>query len=152
MGTARMHAHVETPIEATFDYLADFRHTPEWVTSIVKLTAEGPMTKVGEHFDGTMKLLGRTYTGEGRVTEFEWPDLIAFASTSSEGQRQTWTTRLTPEGTGTGIDMVLEYEVPMSLLGAIADKLFIERTVQRSLEQSRDNLVALVEHSVLQPV
>ena len=152
MGTARMHAHVETPIEAAFDYLADFRHTPEWVTSIVELTAEGPMTKVGDRFSGTMRLLGRTYTGEGQVTGFEWPHLIAFASTSSEGQHQTWTTRLTPEGSGTDVDMVIDYEVPMSLLGAIADKLFIERTVQRSLEQSRDNLVALVEHSVLQPV
>lgn len=152
MGKARMRAHVEAPIEAVFDYLADFRHTPEWVTSIIDLTAEGPMAKVGDRFSGTMKVLGHRYTGEGQVTEFERPRLVAFASTSSEGQHQTWTTHLTPAGKGTEVDMEIDYEVPMSVLGAIADKLFIERTVQRSLDQSRDNFVSLVEHSVLQPV
>jgi hypothetical protein len=48
--------------------------------------------------------------------------------------------------------MEIDYEVPLSVLGAIADKLFIERTVQRNIDQSRDNFVSLVEHSVLQPV
>jgi uncharacterized membrane protein len=151
MGKARMHAHVEAPIEAVFDYLADFRHTPEWVTSIVELTADGPMAKVGDRFRGTMKILGHKYTGEGRVTEFERPRLVAFASISSEGQKQTWTTRLTLAGKGTDVDMEIDYELPLSLLGAIADRLFIERTVQRSIEQSRDNFVSLVEHAVLQP-
>jgi hypothetical protein len=34
----------------------------------------------------------------------------------------------------------------------LADKLFVERQVQRMLDQSRDNFIALVEHEVLQPV
>ncbi|HLO34695.1 MAG TPA: SRPBCC family protein [Candidatus Deferrimicrobium sp.] len=147
-----MHSHVEAPIEAVFDYAVDFRHTAEWNVNVVDVTAKAPLAKVGDGFSGTMKFLGKTYTGEGTVTEFERPRLIAFTSTSSLGGHQDWTSRFTPAGTGTDIEVVVDYAVPKSLLGAIADKLFIERLVQRSLEQSRDNFVALVEHLVLQPV
>jgi uncharacterized protein YndB with AHSA1/START domain len=152
MGKARMHSHVDAPIEVVFDYAVDFTHTPEWNVTVIDMTADAPLAKVGDRFSGTMKFLGKTYTGEGQVTEFERPRLIAFTSTSPQGGHQDWTSRFTPVGTGTDIDVEVDYEVPMSLLGAIADKLFIERMVQRGLDQSRDNFVEIVEHRALQPV
>jgi uncharacterized protein YndB with AHSA1/START domain len=151
MGKARMHAHVEAPIEAVFDYAVDLRHAPEWNVNVIDMTVDAPMAKVGDRFTGTMKFLGRAYKGEGHITEFERPRLLAFTSTSPEGGHQDWTTHFTPAGKGTDIEVVVDYEVPMGLLGAITDKLFIERTVQRGLDQSKDNFVSLVEHSLLQP-
>jgi uncharacterized protein YndB with AHSA1/START domain len=151
MGKVRMRTHIEAPIEAVFDYAVDFKHVPEWNVTVIDMAATAPLSRVGDRFTGTMKFLGHTYKGEGQVTEIERPRLIAFTSTSAEGGHQDWTTHLTPAGKGTDLEVEVDYEVPMSFLGAIADKLFIERTVQRSLEQSRDNFVALVEHSVLQP-
>jgi coenzyme Q-binding protein COQ10 len=152
MGTVRMHAHVEAPIESVFDYAVDFRHAAEWNVTVVKMDTEAPLTKVGDRFTGTMKLLGKTYTGQGQVSEFDRPRLLAFTSTSPEGGHQNWTSHFSPAGTGTDVDVVVDYEVPKSLLGAIADRLFIERWVQRSLDQSRDNFVALAEYQALQPV
>ena len=152
MGMARMHAHVEAPIETVFDYAVDFTHTAEWNVNVIEMSSRAPLAKVGDTFSGTMKFLGRTYTGEGHVTQSERPRLMAFTSTSSEGGHQDWTSTFTPVGTGTDIDTVVDYEVPYSLLGTIADRLFIERTVQRDLDQSRDNFVAMVEQRVPQPV
>jgi uncharacterized protein YndB with AHSA1/START domain len=152
MGKARMHAHVEAPIEVAFDYAADFRHPAEWNVMVIDMTGDAPLTKVGDHFTGTMKFLGRTYTGEGQVTEIERPKLLAFTSTSPQGGRQDWVARFTPVGSGTDLDTEIDYEVPLGLIGAIGDKLFMEKVVQRSLEQSRDNFVAIVEQRVLQPV
>ena len=152
MGTARMHAHVEAPIELVFDYAVDFRHAAEWNVMAIEMTAEGPATKVGDRFTGKMKFLGRTYTGEGHITEFDRPRLVAFVSTAPEGGSQNWTARFTPVGTGTDVDSEITYEVPLGLIGAVGDKLFVERMVQRSLEQSRDNFIALVEQRALQPV
>jgi uncharacterized protein YndB with AHSA1/START domain len=120
--------------------------------TVIDMTADAPLAKVGDRFSGRMKFLGKTYTGAGEVTEFERPRSISFTSTSPQGGHQDWTTRFTPTGTGTDIDVEVDYEVPMSLLGAIADKLFIERMVQRGLDQSRDNFVEIVEHMALQPV
>jgi uncharacterized protein YndB with AHSA1/START domain len=152
MGQARMHSHVEAPIEAVFDYAVDFTHTPEWNVTVIDMTAAAPFAKVGDRFSGTMKFLGHVYKGEGQVTKFERPGLIAFTSTSPDGGHQDWTATFTPVGTGTDIETVIDYEVPMSILGTFADKLFIERFVQRGLDQSRDNFIALVEQRALQPV
>ena len=151
MGKSSMHAHVEAPIEVVFDYAADLRHTPEWNVMAIELTGELPITKVGDKFTGKMKFLGQTYTGEGQITQFQRPNLIAFTSTSPQGGRQDWTTRYTTVGTGTDIDTEIEYEVPYGIIGAIGDKLFVEKMVQRALDQSRDNFVTLVEQRALQP-
>ena len=152
MGKARMHAHVEAPIEAVFDYAVDFSHTAEWNVMVIDMAGGVPLAKVGDRFSGTMKFLGKTYTGTGEVTEFDRPRLIAFTSTTPQGGHQNWRSQFIAAGTGTDLDTEIDYEVPLGLVGVIGDKLFVERMVQRSLEQSRDNFVALVEQRVLQPV
>jgi uncharacterized membrane protein len=152
MGKVRIQAHVEAPIEAVFDYSADISHAPEWNVMTIDMAGDAPLSKVGDRFTGTMKFLGRTYTGEGEVTAFERPRVIAFVSTSPDGGHQNWTTRYTPAGTGTDLETEVDYEVPMGLVGAIGNRLFVEKMVQRALQQSRDNFVAIVEQRVLQPV
>jgi uncharacterized protein YndB with AHSA1/START domain len=152
MGHATIRGHVDAPIERVFDYAVDFNRTAEWNISIVEMEPGPPLAKVGDRFKGKMKLLGRVYDGEGEVTAFERPHLLAFVSTSPMGGHQNWTSRLTPSGTGTDIEAEIDYEVPLSILGSLADKLFVERQVQRMLDQSRDNFIALAEHEVLQPV
>jgi coenzyme Q-binding protein COQ10 len=151
MGQVTLRGHVEAPIEQVFDYAVDFRHTAEWNVSVVEMHGDKPLAKVGDRFSGRMKMFGRVYDGEGEVTIFDRPKVLAFVSTSSLGGRQDWTSRFTPAGTGTDVESMIEYEVPGSILGTIADKLFVEREIQRMLEQSRDNFKAQVEHAVLQP-
>jgi uncharacterized protein YndB with AHSA1/START domain len=152
MGLVRMHGHVEAPVEAVFDYAVDFNRSAEWNVNIVEMAPSPPLAKVGDTFSGKMKFLGRIYTGSGTVTEFERPKVIAFTSASPDGGHQNWTTRFTPVATGTDVDVLVDYEVPLSIIGAIADKLFIEKTFQRDLEQSRDNFRAMAEHKMPAPV
>ena len=116
------------------------------------MTPGAPLAKVGDRFAGKMKMLGRVYDGEGEVTAIERPRMFAIVSSSRMGGHENWTVHLTPAGTGTDFDCEIDYELPLSLIGAVADKLFIERQAQRMLDQSRDNFIALVEHEVLQPV
>ena len=152
MGHATIRGHVNAAIEQVFDYSVDFNRTAEWNVAVVKMEARPPLAKVGDHFKGTMKFLGRIYEGEGEVTAFERPRMFAFVSSSPMGGHQNWTSRLTPSGSGTDIEGDIDYEVPGSILGSVADKLFIERQVQRMLDQSRDNFIAMAEHGALQPV
>ena len=151
MGHATIRAPVNAPIEEVFDYSVDFNRTAEWNVSVVKMEPRPPLAKVGDRFKGTMKLAGRIYEGEGEVTAIERPKMFAFVSSSPMGGHQNWTSRLTPSGSGTDIESDIEYEVPGSILGKFADKLFVEREVQRMLDQSRDNFIALAERGALQP-
>jgi len=152
MGRAKIHGHVEAPIEQVFGYAVDFSHTAEWNVSVVEMKPGAPLAKVGDRFAGTMKFLGRVYEAEGEVTAFERPLMFAFVSSSPGGGHQNWTSHFAPAGTGTDIDSEIDYEVPLSLVGVVADKLFIEHQVQRMLDQSRDNFIALADQRAVQPV
>ena len=93
MGQVTLRGHVEAPIEGVFDYAVDFRRTAEWNVSVVEMYGDAPLTKVGDRFAGKMKMFARLYEGEGEVTAFERPNLIAFRSTSPMGGHQDWTSR-----------------------------------------------------------
>ncbi len=151
MGHAVMKGHVEAPIEQVFDYAVDFNRTAEWNVMIVEMEPRSPLAKVGDRFKGKLKLLGRVYEGEGEVTAFERPRMFALTSTQPMGGHQNWTVRLTPSGTGTDFDDEIDYEVPLGLAGAVVDKLFIAREVQRAMDQSGVNFVVQAERSTLQP-
>jgi uncharacterized protein YndB with AHSA1/START domain len=152
MGHAFIRGHVDAPIEQVFDYAVDFNRTAEWNVSIVEMEPGPSVAKVGDRFKGKMKFLGRVYDGEGEVTAIERPRMLAFVSTSPMGGHQNWTSHLEPSGMGTDIESEIDYEVPRSILGSIVDKLFVERQVQRMLDQSRDNFIAMAEYQALQLV
>jgi uncharacterized membrane protein len=152
MGQVKMQAHVEAPIDQVFDYAADVNRWAEWNVSVVEMTPGAPLAAIGDRFAGKNKFMGRVEDIEGRVTSLDRPRLMAFVSGPPTGGHENWTAHFTVAGSGTDIDCVIDYEVPLGLVGALADKLFVERQVQRMLDQSRDNFIALVEHEVLQPV
>jgi uncharacterized protein YndB with AHSA1/START domain len=146
-----MQGHVEAPIEAVFAYGVDPSHWAEWNVSIVEMEPSPPLAKVGDRFKGKMKLLGRVYEGEGEITAFDRPRMFALRGTLPMGGHQDWTVNLTPAGTGTDFSDEIDYEVPGSLVGAVADKLFIAREVQRAIDQSGENFVVQAQHAALQP-
>lgn len=151
MGHAVMKGHVEAPIEQVFDYGVDFSRTAEWNVMIVEMEPRPPLAKVGDRFKGKMKLLGRIYEGEGEVTAFDRPRMFAITSTQPMGGHQNWTVHLTPSGTGTDFLDEIDYEVPLGIVGAVADKLFIGREVQRMIDQSGENFAVHAGRGVLQP-
>jgi hypothetical protein len=151
MGQVTMHGHVEAPIDLAFDYAVDRNRWAEWNTSTVEVDAGAPLSAVGERFAGKNKFLGRVEAFEGQVTIFERPRSFAFTSSSQSGGHENWTAHFEPSGTGTDFEATIDYEIGMGLLGAAVDKLFIERQVQRMLDQSRDNFITLVEHLALVP-
>ena len=57
---------------------------------------------------------------------------------------------MTPIGTGTEVVLEVDYELPAGIFGKVADKLFIERAVERDLRHSIENFKAFIE--VKEPV
>jgi hypothetical protein len=132
--------------------VADQDRWAEWNVSTVDMDAGTPLTAVGERFAGRNKVLGRVEPFEGEVTVFDRPRTFAFTTVAQSGGHENWTAHFEPAGTGTDIDCTIDYDVEMGLIGAAADKLFIERQVQRMIDQSRDNFIIIIEHEALIPV
>ncbi len=149
MKHVHMTAHFDAPIEHVFELADDFKRYPEWnvAYSEVKEVVGLPDT-VGTRFHAVVRLLGRTMEGWSEVVEVDRPRLLRVSGTSLDGSPLTYTYHYTPVPTGTDFVLDVEYELPAGFIGQIADKLFVERAVERDLRHTIENFKALVETKV----
>jgi uncharacterized membrane protein len=145
----RLTEHFEAPIDRVFELGADFKRYPEWNVSYNEVKeVTGPADKVGTRIHGVMRILGRPMEGWGEVVEVERPRMMKIAGTGLEGGHVTTMYRLTPAGTGTDFEAVVDYELPAGVFGKIADKLYVEKATERDLRHSIENFKALAEAKV----
>lgn len=146
MTNVRMTTHFDAPIERVFELATDYGRYPEWNVSYAEIKqVTGPVDKVGTKIHSVMKILGRKMEGWGEVVEVDRPRYLKIAGTGLEGGKLTYSQRLMPAGSGTDLEFESDYELPAGILGHIADRLFIEKAVERDLRHTMENFKALVE-------
>lgn len=114
---------------------------PEWAPSLEKVW------DVQGHGAGCTckwqyKMSGASFEGSAEITEAS-PERIVLST--SGGIPSTWVYELTPADGGTHLKLSIDYTVPGSVLGAIADKLLVERQNQKEIKQTLANLKARLE-------
>jgi uncharacterized protein YndB with AHSA1/START domain len=152
MAHLRLTTHFDAPIEQVFELATDFKRYPEWnVTYIEVKEVTGPTDTVGTKVHSIMKFLGRQTDGWGEIVEVERPKLLKMAGSDPNGGKLELIYRFTPADSGTDAELESDYELPAGLLGQIADKLFVERAVERDVQHSMENFKALlaVKHPVV---
>lgn len=113
----------------------------EWAHSLQKVwDVQG--RGAGCTFKWTFKVGPTTFNGSTEILELSTE---RFVMKTSGGIPSTWTWQMTPVSEGTRIDATIDYTVPGSLLGAVADKMIIEKQNQLELDQSLANLKAKLE-------
>ena len=139
-------AHLDAPIERVFALGSEFRRYPEWNVTyrLVHEVTEEPVT-VGTRIHLSATTLGQTRDGWDEVVEYEPPRLMKTVGRRSDGTEVTITYRATPSGTGTDLQVEMDYELPAGILAKIADRLFIERAIDRDVRHSLENFQAIVE-------
>jgi uncharacterized membrane protein len=143
-----MTAHYDAPIERVFELATDYARYPEWSAQYEEVTEiSGPPDAAGTRFHGVIRLLGRKMEGWGEVTEVDAPRYLRIAGQGSGGTTTT-VYRFTPVGSGTDAELELDYELPAGFFGKVADKLFVERSIERALRHSLENFKAFVEEKV----
>ena len=146
MKKLRIAAHYDAPIERVFELGTDFARYPEWnmvYTDVREIT--GPSDAVGTRIHATMRFLGRSMDGWAEIVEVDRPWMLRFSGSSREGGSLSYRYDLARAGEGTDFVVEVEYELPAGLFGQIADKLFLERAVERQLRHAIENFKALVE-------
>jgi uncharacterized protein YndB with AHSA1/START domain len=146
MTLIRKRFHFDVPIEKVFELGTDFKRYPEWNVSYpVTKEVIGDPRAIGTRIEMTMRLLGREIPTTATIIEIDPPSYLKLTGTSAEGGKSTAIYRLTPVGSGADLEFEFEYELPAGFLGHIADKLFVERAIERDLDHSAENFKALVE-------
>lgn len=82
----RLHERIETtlPIEAAFDYVADFANAKEWDPGVAsaRRIGDGPVA-VGARYDLGVRMAGRVAPMEYRITELDRPLRVVLVGAGS---------------------------------------------------------------------
>ena len=137
---------IHAPVDKVYAVARDPNRWPTWfvgMDEIDKLTGSGEVGTVvefgyamaGMRFPVTVEVLEDHVGPEGA----RWKGKIG----GPLAGEQTWV--YTPKGSDTEVTVELEYTVPGKALGQIANRLIIERTQERSADETMENLKALCE-------
>jgi carbon monoxide dehydrogenase subunit G len=139
--------HVENSIAISakpaevYAYLKQPNKLGEWMVSLNEVTniqGEG----VGQTYEWTYRMAGVPLKGKTTVVEDE-PSTYIMTKTEG-GVKSTWRFTLTPVGEGTKLTLAIDYEVPLPVVGKLAEKLVVKRNA-REMEINLENIKQMVE-------
>lgn len=146
MGHIRESIHVDAPIDQVWELGAKCERYPEWQTGIVEVKdCTGPIDHVGAKYTSVYKAMGRSLEVTTEVTRAEKPRLIEDKLTVPGGGHGTSLLTAEPAGGGTDLTFIFDYELPGGFVGGMADKLFMERAIERDIRHGNENFKALCE-------
>jgi len=128
---------INAPVEKVFSYVTDPRNELEYIPSITDIrdiTGQG----VGQRFGWTYKMMGIPLKGKDEVTEYV-PNQC-YVQKSTGGIVSTWTWTFQPEAGGTRLSLVVEYTIPVPVLGKVG-----ERLASRQTEREADLAIATLK-------
>lgn len=132
---------INAPVEKIFAYIEDPMCMPEWLPGMIEtkdVTGQG----VGSYFRWTYKMAGLSFEGESTATEHIPNERLV--SQSKGGIVSTWTWTFAPHDDGTKVNLVIEYTVPIPVLGKLAEKLVLRQN-EREADQAMANVKAKME-------
>jgi uncharacterized membrane protein len=152
MGHVRQKTHIDAPPDTVFAFVIDPSRIPEWNSSVVEVKdVTGKLDTVGASYTAILKLGGRRLETRWEVTRIEGQRLAEFVASSPAGGRATSTTTLEPAAGGSDVMLEVDYDLPGGFVGGMADKLFVERAIERDIKHSFENMKAICEAEVRVP-
>jgi hypothetical protein len=139
---SRISASVEVPAPRDFVFHAYVERVPEWQTAVALREIRRTPGLIGSEWGGTWEFLGRRANGVFRLVEADPPHAVRFEVTGM-GARVWYDTSFTPSAAGTIVRVVGDYDLPEGILPKIVDRLFVERGIQRQIDNAHLALVEL---------
>jgi uncharacterized membrane protein len=146
MPQVREQIRINAPVERIWVIGAEANRIPEWQTNIVTLRdVTGPIDQVGTRYTAVNRLLGREIEGQWEVTRAERGRSLEINGSAPGGGRAVQRITYSQADGGTDVTVDFDYELPGGFLGQFANRLFVERAVQRDIRHSLENFKALCE-------
>jgi uncharacterized membrane protein len=141
METIRKSIIINAPVENVYNYLADHANEPEWIPSMIEVKDyTGP--NVGDHFKWKYKMAGIVLEGKTNIVQ-RVPNK-KMVSVSEGGANSTWTFIMGPSSNGTLLELTIEYQVPIPVIGKIAEKVVLKRN-DRETQLAMENIKEILE-------
>jgi len=139
---SRIVATLDVPAPRDLVFRIYVQRVMEWQTA-VQLTPRHLLPNlVGSEWNATWTFLGRRLSGLFRLIEADPPHSVRFEA-SGMGIRVWYDTSFTSSRGGTVVRVVGDYDVPDGFVPKLVDRLFMERGIQRQIDNAHDAFVAL---------
>ena len=141
MAKVEGNVHVNIPPDQVAEAVLDITGLPEVIPSLEKVwNIQGH--GAGCTYQWQYKMSGMSFEGNAEITQVT-PGQLTLNTVG--GIPSTWVYEFTPAAGGTDLKLSVEYTVPGSVLGALADKLVVERQNKKEVNQSLANLKVRLE-------
>ena len=141
MAKVEGNVHVNIPPDQVAEAVLDITGLPEVIPSLEKVwNIQGH--GAGCTYQWQYKMSGMSFEGNAEITQVT-PEQLTLNTVG--GIPSTWVYEFTPAAGGTDLKLSVEYTVPGSVLGALADKLVVERQNKKEVNQSLANLRVRLE-------
>ena len=139
---------IEAPVEKVFDFATDvdnfIKTQPPEMEMTVLSRDKGP-DRVGSKGKVRAKFGGQVWEIEMETTELVKNKRRVMRQKGGALKKMEATDLFEPTEKGTKWTLVLEYELPYSLLGKIVDKLKARKDIEKSLDYSVKKMKELIE-------
>lgn len=132
---------IQAPVEKVFSYAADYRTWSEWFEGVSDFKSTGTISQGnGARYSYKAQLLGVSAAVETEIHDFEVNRGWKGTATKGMPHRTQWIFERVDEGMR--FTYILEYQMPVPLLGPILDSLFMKPAWKKLIQKSLNNLAA----------
>lgn len=132
---------IDASQDAVFAYVTDPAKMAEWLPSMVE-THNIVGSGEGQQYEWKYKLWGILFHGQSVVVEYAPSDLAVHQTIGSVNS--TWHFRVEPAGDRSKFTLDVAYEVPLPLLGKLAEHV-IKRRDARLVDVALENVKDILE-------
>lgn len=130
---------VDAPVDAVFGYASDWRRWPDWFEGVSDFRSTSEVTRgTGARYAYRARLMGVPASVETEIQDFVEGQGWTGVGTRGVAHRTHW--RFEAQGQSTRFTYALEYRLPVPLLGAVLDALFVKREWRAVIRKSLSNL------------
>ena len=141
MATLKKIITIHANVEKVFNYLRNPNNQPEWMPGMVQVK-DITGSEVGDRFKWTYKMAGIMLDGESTFTELVPHERIV--TDSKGGVKSIFDFKMKPEGEGTALEVIIDYTVPVPVLGKLAEKVILKRN-EREADMAMENIKERLE-------
>ena len=145
MAKVERNVTINVPVEKVFAYITDPANELETIPSITDIrNIKGE--EASRTYEWTYKMLGIPLSGKSEVIEYKPNE--RYVEKSSGDIESTWTWVLKAETNSTHMNLVVDYRIPIPVLGKFAERLVLrqtEREADLAMATFKDRLEGLTE-------
>jgi carbon monoxide dehydrogenase subunit G len=129
----------DAPVEKVFELVDNPDNIPNYIPNVERVAdVKRSDGRIGDTFRVIYKVLGISFDEKFTVTGYE--PRRKLVSKFDGGMKGTFSWTFEPQGAQTECSMDIEYQVGGGILGKAADALVLERTNEKNMDESLENI------------